>query len=173
MTSAQKLTRFLMLSTVWLGMTVNLPASAGMGDTNTAPQAATRAIVVEDVSRSDFATTLKLLKDQLASDGWNLVAEIDLGQRLAKKGVQIPGGLVILELTSGKNAVGLLKNDDTRYVSALMPCSVSVYGKADGSVTVARMNAGMMASMLESRVAEVMHKSALQLDATIARALSK
>lgn len=131
-----------------------------------------RAIVVEDVSRADFATTLKALKEQLAADGWNLVAEIDLGARLAKKGVQLPGGLVILELTSGKNAVPLLKSDDTRYVSALMPCSMSVYGMSDGRVMVSRMNAAMMAGMMEPRVAEVMKRSAIQLDESIARALA-
>lgn len=173
MTVTQKLSQFLVLSTALLSAVVALPAAAGTGDANIASVATSHAMVVEDVSRADFATTLKLLKDQLANDGWNLVAEIDLGQRMAKRGMQVPGGLVILELTSGKHALTLLKNDDTRYVSALMPCSVSVYGKTDGSVTVARMNAGMMASMLEPRVAEVMHKSALQLDATIARALAK
>ena len=33
------------------------------------------------------------------------MAEIDLGTRLARKGVDVPGGLVVFKLTSGKNAV--------------------------------------------------------------------
>lgn len=132
-----------------------------------------RAIVVEDTSKADFASTLAALKEQLNADGWNLVAEIDLGSRLAKKSVNVPGGLVILELTSGKNAVPLLKADDTRYVSALMPCSVSVYGMSDGRVMVSRMNARMMSGMLEPRVGEVMAKSAGLLDESVARALAK
>ena len=148
----------------------NLPAGV-QASQQQAPQHG--AVVVEDSSRADFPTTLANLKAQLEADGWNVVAEIDLGTRLAKKGVQIPGGLVILELTSGKNAVPLLKQDDTRYVSALMPCTVSVYGKSDGSVMVSRMNAGMMAGMLEPRVADVMQKSAAGLDRTIARALAR
>jgi uncharacterized protein (DUF302 family) len=132
-----------------------------------------RAIVVEDVSKADFPTTLKALKAQLDTDGWNIVAEIDLGERLGKKGVQIPGGLVILELTSGKNAVPLLKQDETRYVSALMPCSVSVYGMSDGRVMISRMNAGMMAGMMEPKVADVMNKAASKLDQTIKSTLDK
>lgn len=132
-----------------------------------------RAIVVEDASQADFAATLAALKEQFNADGWNLVAEIDLGSRLARKGVNVPGGLVILEMTSGRNAVPLLKADDTRYVSALMPCSVSVYGMGDGRVMVSRMNARMMAGMLEPRVGEVMAKSAGLLDESIARALAK
>jgi uncharacterized protein (DUF302 family) len=132
-----------------------------------------RAIVVEDVSRADFVITLKTLKEQLAADGWNLVAEINLGERLAKKNVQIPGGLVILEMTSGGNTVPLLKNEETRYISALMPCSVSVYGMSDGRVIISRMNANLMASMLDPRLAEAMKKSSAQLDASVARTLVK
>ena len=133
---------------------------------------ASHALVLEDVSPVDFATTLSKLKQQFNTDGWNIVAEIDLGARLAKKNVIIPGGLVILELTSGKYAVPLLKNDETRYISALMPCSVSVYGMSDGRVMVSRMNAGMTVGMMEPRVGEAMKKSAAQLDESIARALS-
>lgn len=147
--------------------TCALPATAQDG----AAQA--RGIVVENTSHADFATTLGRLKGQLEADGWNIVAEINLGARLAKKGVAIPGGLVILELTSGKNAVPLLKADDTRYVSALMPCSVSIYGMSDGRVMISRMNAAKMAGMLEPRVAEVMRSASLQLDETIHRALTR
>lgn len=132
-----------------------------------------RAIVVEDVSHAGFQPTLTAFREQLNADGWNIVAEIDLGERLGKKGVQIPGGLVILELTSGKNAVPLLKADETRYVSALMPCSVSVYGMSDGRVMISRMNAGMMAGMLEPKIADVMHKASAKLDLTIKTTLDK
>lgn len=156
--------RLLLVSAAFL-----IPA-AGL---HAAPASDPRAIVVEDVSKADFATTLNGFRRQLEADGWNIVAEINLGERLAKKGVTLPGGLVILELTSGKNAVPLLKSDDTRYVSALMPCSVSVYGMSDGRVMISRMNAGMMAGMMEPRVAEVMQKASAQLDATIARTLAR
>lgn len=132
-----------------------------------------RAIVVENVSRSDFVSTLGALKKQLEADGWNIVAEINLGARLAKKNVAIPGGLVILELTSGKNALPLLKDETTRYVAALMPCSVAVYGMSDGRVMISRMNAGLMAGMMEPRVAEVMKSASLKLDESIGRALAK
>lgn len=132
-----------------------------------------RAIVIEDVSRGDFITTLDALKKQLEIDGWNIVAEINLGARLAKKKVAIPGGLVILELTSGKNAVPLLQNEDTRYVAALMPCSVAVYGMSDGRVVVSRMNTGMLAGMLEPQIAAVMNTASRDLDETISRALAK
>ncbi len=159
----RSLTRLLLIST----LATALPAMAQplAGDP--------RAIVVENVSQRGFAVTLDTLKQQLEADGWNIVAEINLGARLAKRNVAIPGGLVILELTSGKNAVPLLKDESTRYVAALMPCSVAVYGMNDGRVMISRMNAGLMAGMMEPRVAEVMTSASLKLDETIARALAK
>lgn len=132
-----------------------------------------RAMVVERTLNSDYTSTLDTLRQQLKDDGWKLIAEIDLGKRLAKKGVDVPGGLVIFKLTSGKNAVPLLAKDETRYVSAMMPCGVSVYGKSDGTVVISRMNFEMMTSMMESVVAATMEKSIDKLnksiDAVVAR----
>jgi uncharacterized protein (DUF302 family) len=137
------------------------------------PAANPRAVVVENVVWGEFPATLAALKTRLMADGWNLVAEIDLGNRLAKRGAVLPGGLVILEMTSGGNTVPLLKDESTRYVSAFMPCSVSVYGKADGSVVISRMNAAALAGMMEPRVAEAMHRGAAQMDASITTFVSQ
>lgn len=137
-----------------------------------ATQANPRAIVKEDMSPHDFPTTLKRLKEQLAKDGWNLLTEIDLGGRIAKKGVHLPGGLVILELTSGGTTIPLLKDESTRYVAGLMPCSVSVYGLDNGQVVVSRMNANLMAGAMEPRIAQVLGKSMAKLDASVAAALA-
>jgi uncharacterized protein (DUF302 family) len=132
-----------------------------------------RAIVSENISRASFADTVSALKTQLAADGWNLVAEIDLGSRLAKKNVNLPGGLVILEFTSGGATIPLLKNESTRYVAGLMPCSVSVYAMDDGRVVVSRMNAGAMAGMMEPKLGEVLKQSAARMDSGIQAALTK
>ncbi|MCA1925784.1 MAG: DUF302 domain-containing protein [Thiobacillus sp.] len=132
-----------------------------------------RAIVSENFSHGSFADTVGALKTQLAADGWNLVAEIDLGSRLAKRNVNLPGGLVILEFTSGGATIPLLKNEATRYVAGLMPCSVSVYAMDDGRVVVSRMNAGAMAGMMEPGIGEVLKQSAARMDNSIHAALAK
>lgn len=132
-----------------------------------------RAIVTENISTADFSATLAALKKQLSDDGWTLLAEIDLGERIAKRGKPLPGGLVILELTSGGNTIPLLRNEATRYVAGLMPCSVSVYGLDDGRTVVSRMNTAVLTGMMEPAVAEVMKQSAARLDTSIATALMK
>ena len=132
-----------------------------------------RAMVVERTVKQDYQTTLNTMRQQLKDDGWKLIAEIDLGKRLAKKGVDVPGGLVVFKLTSGKNAVPLLADDETRYVSALMPCGLSVYGKEDGSVVISRMNLEMMGAMMEPKVAATMAKSIEKLNQTVDSAVAK
>jgi uncharacterized protein (DUF302 family) len=131
------------------------------------------SIVVEQTIQHDYNKALDIVRQQLKDDGWKLITEIDLGKRLAKKGVELPGGLVIFKLTSGKNAVPLLAADETRYVSAMMPCGLSVYGKQDGSVVISRMNFEMMSAMLEPKVAKVMTKSIAKLNKTVESALAK
>ncbi|MEW5789156.1 MAG: DUF302 domain-containing protein [Pseudomonadota bacterium] len=170
MTRRRSLNTFLLAALA--GLIHLAPVRAAEGPAAPSP-ANPRAIVAEDAVQAGFADTLKALKEQLAADGWNLVAEIDLGSRLAKKNVPLPGGLVILEMTSGGNTIPLLKNEETRYVSALMPCSVSVYGLADGRIMISRMNASAMAPMLDPRIADALRKSSAQLDASIARVKAK
>jgi uncharacterized protein (DUF302 family) len=130
-------------------------------------------VVVEQSIKQDFRLTLDTLRQQLKEDGWKLIAEIDLGKRLAKKGVEVPGGLVVFKLTSGKNAAPLLAADETCYVSAMMPCGLSVYGKSDGSVVISRMNFEMMSAMLEPKVAAVMMRSINKLNNTVNATLTK
>ncbi|MBW9257870.1 MAG: DUF302 domain-containing protein [Candidatus Thiodiazotropha sp. (ex. Lucinisca nassula)] len=138
-----------------------------------AKTADTPSMVVEKTIQYDYNKALDTVRQQLKEDGWKLIAEINLGTRLAKKGVEVPGGLVIFKLTSGKNAVPLLAADETRYVSAMMPCGLSVYGKQDGTVVISRMNFEMMSAMLEPKVAKVMTKSITKLNKTVESALAK
>lgn len=132
-----------------------------------------RGIFVEQVARNNFSVVLDTLRQQLKDDGWNLVAEVNLGARLQKKGVGIPGGLVILKFTGGKNAAPLLAKDDTRYFSAFIPCGVSVYGTSDGTVVISRMNHALMGSMMKPKFAAVMNKSSERTDRSISAAIAK
>jgi len=43
--------------------------------------------------------------------------------------------------------------DDARLVSAMMPCTISVYEKDDGNIYVAHMNAGLMGKVFGGVIA--------------------
>lgn len=130
-------------------------------------------MVIENTTTKDFTTTLEAVKTQLKEDKWNIISELNIGKRLKKKGVKVLGGIVLLQLTSGKNTVPLLKKDETRYITAFMPCTVSVYGMSDGSVRISRMNAPALAQMMEPEVAAVMTKGFSKLDESLKKAIAK
>ncbi|MCG8017535.1 MAG: DUF302 domain-containing protein [Candidatus Thiodiazotropha sp. 'RUGA'] len=154
-------------------LSLNSTFSLSAEPANPAEPADTSSMVVEQAIQYDYNKALDIVRQQLKDDGWKLIAEINLGARLAKKGVEVPGGLVIFKLTSGKNAVPLLAADETRYVSAMMPCGLSVYGKQDGTVVISRMNFEMMSAMLEPKVATVMTKSINKLNKTVESAIAR
>jgi len=79
----------------------------------------------------------------LKANGWALA-----GLRNPAKAVQNDGGNVLpvlmVEICSTKYSGPILKDDDYRILSILMPCKISVYKKQDGKVYIGSMNAGLM-----------------------------
>lgn len=62
----------------------------------------------------------------------------------------------VIKLCNPHYAHQILSDDDARYASVMMPCSVSVYKKSDGKTYVANIKAGRMGAMMGGTVAEVM-----------------
>jgi uncharacterized protein (DUF302 family) len=67
----------------------------------------------------------------------------------------------------------LLQNDNTRYISSLLPCRVSVYQTADDKVIISRMNIPAMAQQMEPAVSSVMLKANDSFEPVIAKVLAK
>lgn len=88
-------------------------------------------------------------------NGWALS-----GLRNPARAVATDGGNVLpvmmIEACSTKYSKPILKEDQTRMLSILMPCKISVYKKNDGKVYIGTMNAGLMGKFFGSTVAEVM-----------------
>ena len=63
--------------------------------------------------------------------------------------------------------------DDTRYVASMIPCRVAVYQTSAGTVMISRMNTGVFASMMESSLADVIQKSGAEMEAIIAKTVTK
>ena len=99
---------------------------------------------------------------QHVGNGWALV-----GLRDPAKAVQADGGntlpVMLIEACSTKYSGPILKNDDVRFLSLLIPCKVAVYKKNDGKVYIGTMNAGLVGRLFGSQVGEIMsHVSADQ-----------
>ena len=131
-----------------------------------------RDLFLESESPLKFADTVEALKTEMAADGWSVLATHDLSAALAKKGHTVLP-VSIIEACSGKFSLVLLKKDDTRYISSLLPCRVSVYETSTGKVIISRMNTEVMGAQMEPAVAEVMGKAGASMEAVISRAIAK
>lgn len=96
---------------------------------------------------------------QNTGNGWALS-----GLRNPGKAVENDGGSVLpvmmVEACSTKYSGPILKDDNIRFLSILMPCKVSVYKKNDGKTYIGMMNAGLMGKMFGPMVGEIMGKVA-------------
>lgn len=155
---------FAILSLAALGMAALAPAQAA--------SPSPRDMFLETESPLKFAETIEAIKAEVGGMGWSVLVAHDMAGILAKKGHTI-APLVILELCSGKYSVALVKKDETRYVSSLIPCRLSIYETSDGKVIISRMNTTVMGAMMEPAVAEVMKKAGADLETVIAKVVSK
>ncbi|RLA07568.1 MAG: DUF302 domain-containing protein [Gammaproteobacteria bacterium] len=91
----------------------------------------------------------------LSHNGWALS-----GLRSPHKAVEAAGGTVLpvllVEACSIKYSKPLLKDDNTRILSILMPCTIAVYKKDDGKIYIGLMNAGLVGYLFGSKVGSIM-----------------
>ena len=96
---------------------------------------------------------------QNAGNGWALS-----GLRNPAKAVQNDGGNVLpvlmVEACSTKYSGPILKEDEHRILSILMPCKITVYKKQDGKTYIGTMNAGLKGHLFGPTVSETMTKVA-------------
>ena len=69
---------------------------------------------------------------------------------------------MLVNLCQANHAYSILQEDENKKVSVFMPCTISVYKKADGKTYVGALNAGLLGKMFGGTVAEVM--SVVSLD---------
>ena len=62
----------------------------------------------------------------------------------------------LVNLCHPQHAAKILSEDGARLVSVMMPCTIAVYEKSDGSIWAANMNASLMGGMFGGVVSEVM-----------------
>ena len=101
-------------------------------------------ILKEGTSSYNFEQSLTLLDKEIEGSGWKIPAKHDLQQTLLKHGKEKVNKVVIYEICNPDLAEKILKTDDERVVSNLMPCRIAVYEKSDGKTYFSRMNSGLL-----------------------------
>jgi len=98
------------------------------------------------------ATIEKAAKDE----GWVVSSVTKLDQSVKKHGGPDMGPVRLINLCQAQHAGKILTDDGARFVSVMMPCTISVYEKSDGSVWMGSMNPGVMGRVFGGVISEVM-----------------
>jgi uncharacterized protein (DUF302 family) len=119
-------------------------------------------MVVPERSNASFEETCARVEREVeAADGWSFPMDsFDMTAKLAEKGA-VPDNVKRIKLyfvCSPPVAKRVLGN--TPKLSAIMPCSWSVYELSDGSVWLSHMNIAMMSKVMGGVVGEAMSEVA-------------
>ncbi|MDH5765525.1 MAG: DUF302 domain-containing protein [Gammaproteobacteria bacterium] len=113
--------------------------------------------VASPYSVEETAARIQRNIQSLSANGWTLSGLRNPAKAVANSGSNVPPVLLI-EACSTKYSGPILKDDATRILSILMPCTITVYKKDDGKTYIGLMNAGLMGKMFG--VGDIMAKVA-------------
>ena len=136
--------------------------------------AANKLMIIEHPSPFGLEETAARIQaniQAMSDKGWKLSALRDPSKAVAADGLNVPPVLLV-EACSTRYSSQLLKEDATRILSILMPCTITVYKKDNGKVYIGVMNSELMGRIFGSKVAAVMtevaadQKKFLEFDAS-------
>lgn len=106
-------------------------------------------------SKYDFDQTAEILTESVKTNNWSMPHQYDLQQTMAKHGFEV-NPVKVFSICKPDIAARILGTDPDRHISAMMPCRVAIYKKADGKTYISRMNAGLFALLLGGKASAVM-----------------
>lgn len=117
-------------------------------------------ILKEDQSKYGFEESLARLETTIKEGGWSVVTLHNLQASMLKNGKDSVNSVVVIEMCNPDLAEKILKTDDERIVTNMMPCRIALYEKSDGVTYFSRMNMGLLAKPLGKVAREQMRIAA-------------
>ncbi len=127
-------------------------------------------MMLEDESKYGFDETVEVFKTKVDEAGWSVLQVHDMKSILERHGHDVQN-VQIFELCSSQYSAEILKLDDERIVSPLMPCRIAIYEKSNGKTYITRMDSKLMARPFGGVINEVMQKAAVETEEIIAQIL--
>ncbi len=123
----------------------------------------------EITSTYDFDKTVKLIEDRInKQDGWHVTTIIDQQQEVLENGGEDVGKVKIIKFCNGKLSGEMLMADESKFMAAKMPLSISVYETSNGQVVIGLMNGYVMARLFSgTREGEIMQKVVRDMEAIL------
>jgi uncharacterized protein (DUF302 family) len=113
-------------------------------------------MVHETKSPYDFEKTVSVITEGARHHGWVIPKVHDFQESLLKFDQDDPGRIKVVKVCKPEYAARLLRQDDAKFVSVMMPCSLSVYEKSDGQTYVATMNMELMSMLFQGDVGDTL-----------------
>jgi uncharacterized protein (DUF302 family) len=114
-----------------------------------------KLMVKEIPSPFGYEETIAHIQKNVTNSGWKVSALMRLDKSLAKEGKEVLP-VASFKICQPDHAEQVLLDDDARFLSVMMPCSIAVYEKRDGQTYISTMNSGIMGRMLGGTVSEIM-----------------
>jgi uncharacterized protein (DUF302 family) len=109
-------------------------------------------------SKLDFDETISSLEESAKKNGWTISEIRDLQQDYIEEGLEDMTKVKILYFCNSQGGYNILKDDDYKKMSVMMPMGVSVHETNDGQVRIAAMNIGFMSMMFSGTVKKVLQE---------------
>lgn len=122
----------------------------------------------ESRSKHNFNETLNLITDIAIENGWKVIQVLDLQEIMKKNGKDILS-VKVMEVCKPEYAYEVLKNDDMRIYSNMLPCRISVFENTDGITYISRMNIKMLSDQLGGIMQNVMNKVFSEVEEVITK----
>lgn len=119
--------------------------------------ASVEGFALEYLSKLPFRKTINTLQEILNTDGWKISKIHDLQQSLKSNGQDVLP-VQVIELCNPAHAGKMLANDDVRFMSAMMPCRISVYEKGNGNTYISILNSENVAKLIGGSIQEMIGK---------------
>ncbi|MDF7824203.1 DUF302 domain-containing protein [Pontiellaceae bacterium B12227] len=114
-----------------------------------------KMMLSEQPSPLGYEETIAKIQNNVTNSGWKVSALMRLDKTLAKEGKAVLP-VASFKICQPDHAEQVLLDDDARFLSVMMPCSIGVYEKADGKTYISTMNAGLMGRMFGGTAQQVM-----------------
>ena len=111
-------------------------------------------MIVTKESKLSFDETVATVQQRIKEQGWSVKGVSDVNHEIKKAGYEFKPRVKIIKLCKAEYAKEVLTTD--RFVSCLMPCSISVWEGDDGKVYLSEMNMALMAKLFGGNVGKVM-----------------
>lgn len=127
-----------------------------------------RNFIIEKKSKFDFETTVETINQSALDTSWKVSAIHDMQANMANAGKEVLPAKV-LELCKPSISYNILNTDSDRFITALMPCRISIYNKHDGLTYISLFDPNPMKDMLSINAASSMTAAFAEIEILLSK----